>query len=94
MPSLLKRVFGSGWYCPKRGADDPIPIVYGAPTLVHLQLVKERKAAAGEPNGWFVEQERLLMAGQRHYDVVTIKMPDGSQRTFFFDITGFFGKMS
>lgn len=33
----------------------------------------------------------VVADGPRHFDVVTLQLPDGTERTLFFDITGFYG---
>jgi hypothetical protein len=36
----------------------------------------------------------LASAEGRHYDVIRFELPDGSEHTIYFDITGFFGVVS
>ena len=51
---------------------------------------------AQEPSGWkLVSQsvsQSLVEGAQRVYDMVTIRLPNGAERTVYFDITSFFGK--
>ena len=42
---------------------------------------------------WNVKQQRLIARDNRYFDVLTVMLPDGAQREFFFDITEFFGKI-
>ncbi len=46
---------------------------------------------AGDPAGWRVAEQRLLDMGNRVLDVLGLVFQDGTTRSFYFDITGFFG---
>lgn len=39
-----------------------------------------------------VKQQMQLSRNGREYDVITVRLKDGSERVFWFDITAFFGK--
>ncbi len=41
---------------------------------------------------WKMEQQSLLSATGREYDRLDVRLADGTRRSYFFDITGFFGK--
>jgi len=36
--------------------------------------------------------QRLLMSGERRFDQITVTLADGTDRTFYFDITRYFGR--
>lgn len=42
----------------------------------------------GQPAG-----QALLNHGSKVYDLIHVRLPDGSMRDVYFDITGFFGKL-
>jgi len=43
---------------------------------------------------WKVTRQALVSAGGRSYDILSATCSDGgAERSFFFDITGFFGKL-
>ena len=49
----------------------------------------------GQPGvDWELVGQELLESARRRYDKVHVKLADGTERTIFFDITGFFGKGS
>lgn len=39
-----------------------------------------------------VVKQALISQGKRHYDLLTVALPDGRREEFYFDITSFFGK--
>jgi hypothetical protein len=41
---------------------------------------------------WELQSQALLEIGTRHYDEMSIKLSDGTQKSVFFDLTDFFGK--
>lgn len=41
---------------------------------------------------WTLETQMVMRSGNRQYDVVVIKLKDGQEKSFFFDITKFYGK--
>lgn len=41
---------------------------------------------------WTLQGQALVENKGRYYDRIEIKLSDGSQRTFYFDITDFYGK--
>ncbi|MBN1363324.1 MAG: hypothetical protein JW976_00830 [Syntrophaceae bacterium] len=41
---------------------------------------------------WTFELQAVMRSGNRQYDVLAIKLKDGQEKTFFFDITKFYGK--
>jgi len=43
------------------------------------------------PNSRVVKQA-LISQGKKHYDLLTVAMPDGERTEFYFDINSFFGK--
>lgn len=46
----------------------------------------------GQPNvDWRLHFQALMHKGGRSYDCLEVALPDGSRRTFWFDITEFFG---
>ncbi len=36
--------------------------------------------------------QALLGHGEKMYDLITVTLPDGTAREFYFDISGFFGR--
>ena len=47
--------------------------------------------AKNYPNSQVLRQA-LISKGKKHYDKLTVKLADGSERDFYFDINSFFGK--
>ena len=48
-----------------------------------------------EGSDWILESQSLLEpdgADGKHYDLLTVKLKDGTLREFYFDISSFFGK--
>lgn len=43
--------------------------------------------------GWEVTGQSLLTKGRKSYDAMTVRSASGEERTIYFDITGFFGKL-
>lgn len=43
--------------------------------------------------GYKRDKQALVHQGGRYYDVLDITTANGEQKTFYFDITGFFGKL-
>ena len=41
---------------------------------------------------WTREIQSVMRSGNRQYDVVLIKLKDGQEKSFYFDITKFYGK--
>ena len=41
---------------------------------------------------WTREFQSVMRSGNRQYDVVVIKLKDGQEKSFYFDITKFYGK--
>ncbi len=41
---------------------------------------------------WTLEIQTVMRSGNRQYDVVVIKLKDGQEKSFYFDITKFYGK--
>jgi hypothetical protein len=42
---------------------------------------------------WTMEEQALLEGpGGKHYDLLTVKLKDGTVREFYFDISSFYGK--
>jgi len=41
---------------------------------------------------WTRELQSIMRSGNRQYDVVVIKLKDGQEKSFYFDITKFYGK--
>lgn len=39
-----------------------------------------------------IQEQGLLKAGKKHYDVVKVRLSDDTSRTFFFDITESYDK--
>jgi len=62
-------------------------------------LESTESAGIAAERAWLAEHypgARKLMSGiqadeGRHYDVVKLRLPDGSEKTLYFDITAFFG---
>src|SRR5262249_34110046 len=42
---------------------------------------------AGEPSGWTIELQALLEVNHGFYDRLTIRLPDGTKKVVYFDIT-------
>jgi len=40
---------------------------------------------------WKLSMQSLISGNGKHYDVLDIEMKDGTRRSFYFDITSFFG---
>lgn len=43
---------------------------------------------------WRMTFQRLVERGERKYDRIDIQLKDGSERTLYFDVTSFFGKLA
>jgi hypothetical protein len=43
--------------------------------------------------GWQLEKQSSFKAGNKIYDKMEFRTPDGQRKTIFFDITDFYGKM-
>jgi len=43
--------------------------------------------------GWTVTGQSLLTKGRKAYDAMTVQSASGEERTIYFDISGFFGKL-
>jgi hypothetical protein len=41
---------------------------------------------------WELEMQALIKTGNKNYDKMVLRFPDGSRKTIYFDITSFFGK--
>ena len=41
---------------------------------------------------WKLFMQSLITGNRKSYDLLTIELKDGSRKSFYFDITGFFGK--
>lgn len=41
---------------------------------------------------WKLSMQSLISGNGKNYDVLDIEMKDGTRRSFYFDITSFFGK--
>ena len=41
---------------------------------------------------WKLFMQSLIKGNGRSYDLLTIELKDGSRKSFYFDVTGFFGK--
>ena len=69
-------------------------IIIKAPNSV-LGISEEYKyieSICGERNKcWTMELQSLLVVKNRFYDEITIKMNDGTEKMFYFDITDFAG---
>lgn len=47
----------------------------------------------GQPNvDWILVFQQLLDEGDRFYDLLHIRLADGTEKDIYFDITDFFGK--
>ena len=47
----------------------------------------------GQPNvDWILGFQQLLDEGDRFYDLLHIRLADGTEKDIYFDITDFFGK--
>lgn len=42
---------------------------------------------------WSAVQQRLVKQAGKHYDVVVIRLNNGTEKSIYFDITHFFGKL-
>jgi hypothetical protein len=42
---------------------------------------------------WSLRRQSVLQLGDKIYDEMQLDMKDGSRKTFYFDITAFFGKL-
>lgn len=50
-------------------------------------------AQAAHPGaGWTLERQALIHHDGGPHDALTISLPDGSERTVFFEVSGFFGR--
>jgi hypothetical protein len=45
------------------------------------------------PNGTTMKEQALINHGNRVYDKLDVLLPDGSSRSYYFDITSGFGKL-
>jgi hypothetical protein len=43
--------------------------------------------------GWQLEKQSAFKAGNKIYDKMEFRAPDGRQKTIYFDITDFYGKL-
>lgn len=43
--------------------------------------------------GWQLEKQSAFKAGNKIYDKMEFRTPDGRQKTIYFDITDFYGKL-
>ena len=43
--------------------------------------------------GWQLEKQSAFKAGNKIYDKMEFRTPDGQRKTIFFDITDFYGKL-
>jgi hypothetical protein len=41
---------------------------------------------------WFPLKQMLLKKGEKPYDLISIRMKDGTEKSFMFDISAFYGK--
>lgn len=47
----------------------------------------------GRPDGdWTLVRQSFCMRGEKYYDVLTVRLVNGEEKSIFFDITAFFGK--
>ena len=42
--------------------------------------------------GWELDEQTLIFDKDKQYDIMSIKLPDGSKKDVFFDISGFYGR--
>ena len=59
-----------------------IPAVYAYVSAMHGERGRD----------WELELQALMHADGRHFDVLKIKLANGKQETYHFDISEFFGK--
>jgi hypothetical protein len=69
-------------------------------SAVLINLTSEGDAVASEYSwlrehfpGCTLKSQALIENGQRHYDGMTIALPNGSERTYYFDISKSFGSL-
>ncbi len=55
----------------------------------YVQLVSESRGRAYTP-----VKQQLIHRGEKSYDKLTVRLDTGKERSFYFDITSFFGKFS
>jgi hypothetical protein len=64
---------------------------------MEIQYLTERfgpdDQIAGDPQGWHLEGQTFMQQDDRAYDMLTVRLPDGTLHAVIFDITGFFGRM-
>lgn len=75
-------------------ADAIIDDAPGEMVGVHAEYVYLSLHTCGNGGTWKTKQQSLLHDGKRSYDLMSETCSDGStSRDFYFDITGYFGKM-
>ncbi|NIN69415.1 MAG: hypothetical protein GTO63_32975 [Anaerolineae bacterium] len=61
-----------------------------AGVALEYAYLKKRFGRRGED--WELDRQVLVKRGDRHYDEMRLRFPDGTSRTIYFDITAFFGE--
>lgn len=63
-----------------------------SPIGVHAEYDYLRSKYGRQNVDFQVMSQSLEFSDNKHYDVITIKLSDGSMKEIYFDITSFFGK--